>query len=123
MSCSPEEQEVDPLKKRLFALLIVLVLIVMLPLQVFAAKPMPVAKIVEYVGLGSRSPVVDEQKIIEDALMRAAVHRKIREPGALMKAALQGDSWKKIAFKHPLKFGLWQAVRRAQRAAKAANLR
>lgn len=78
---------------------------------------------IEYVGLDSRGPAVDEQKAIEDALMRATVHRKIREPGALMKAALQGDSWKKIAFKHPLKFGLWQAVRRAQRAAKAANLR
>lgn len=40
------------MKKRLLVLFVVVVFVMLLPMQVFAAKPAPVVKTVEYVGLG-----------------------------------------------------------------------
>jgi len=40
------------MKKRFFVLLIVTLFVFLMPMQVFAAKPAPVVKAVEYVGLG-----------------------------------------------------------------------
>lgn len=75
-----------------------------------------------YGEMENRYGVLETPKKDEDEILRATLPSQLREPGALLRAALQEESWKAVAVKKPFEIRLWQTIRRAQRAAKKAKL-